>query len=314
MLEVADGIRRVTFRLPLGIDHVHCYLVRHSDGSWLLVDTGLGLPEPEARWRPVLDALDAPVTQLVITHYHPDHVGDAAPVAELTSAAVLQGRVDEEQCRRTWGSGRQARRYVEHSLANGLPPDEAEELRRENDALARLVHPPESPLPLEPDDDLDGWRILLLPGHADGHIALLRDGILLAGDAILDPISPIVGLYPDSSPDPLGDYLDSLHRIVELAPRVAFAGHREPIAEPAARARQLLEHHRRRLDETFHALSPEPRSGYEISHALFPSALAPALRRFALAETLAHLERLAREERAERIEEPGRTLYRTPRA
>ncbi|HZD86844.1 MAG TPA: MBL fold metallo-hydrolase [Gaiellaceae bacterium] len=314
MLEVADGIRRVTFPLPLGIDHVHCYLVRHSDGSWLLVDAGLGLPHPEERWAPVLDALDAPITRLAITHYHPDHVGDAASVAELTSAVVLQGRLDEEQCRRTWGSDRQPERYIEHALANGLPADEADELRRETEGLARLVHPPQSPLPLEPEEELDGWRIVHLPGHADGHLALLRDGILLAGDTILDPISPIVGVYPDSRPDPLGDYLDSLRRIVELAPSVAFAGHRDPIREPAGRARELLEHHRRRLDETLRALSAEPASGYEVSHRVFPSALAPALRRFALAETLAHLERLVREERAERVGEPGRVLYRASRA
>lgn len=311
MQEVADGIRRVTFRLPLGIDHVHCYLVRHSDGSWLLVDAGLGLPDAEARWAPVLDALDAPVTRLAITHFHPDHVGDAAAVAELTGATVLQGREDEEQCRRTWGSERVPGRYVEHAVANGLPREEAEELRRETDALARLVHPVESPQPLEPGEELDGWRILHFPGHADGHLAFLRDGILLAGDAILDPISPVVGLYPDARVDPLGDYLDSLRRIAELAPDVAFAGHREPIEDPAGRARELLEHHRVRLDETAAALSPEPRSGYEVSHRVFPSALAPVLRRFALAETLAHLERLVREGRAQRVDESGRTLYRT---
>jgi glyoxylase-like metal-dependent hydrolase (beta-lactamase superfamily II) len=314
MLELADGIRRVTFPLPLGIDHVHCYLVRGSDGSWLLVDSGLGLPGAEERWTGVLDALDAPVTRIAITHFHPDHVGDAASVAELTSAVVLQGRVDEEQCRRTWGSERNPDRYIGHALANGLPPEEADELRRETDALARVVHPVESPLPLEPGDELDGWRVLHLPGHADGHLALLRDGIMLAGDTILDPISPVVGLYPDASPDPLGDYLDSLRRIVELAPRIAFAGHREPIADPAARAQELLEHHRRRLDDTLRALALEPLSGYEVSHRVFPSALAPALRRFALAETLAHLERLVREERAERLEESGRTLYRVARA
>jgi glyoxylase-like metal-dependent hydrolase (beta-lactamase superfamily II) len=250
----------------------------------------------------------------VITHFHPDHVGDSARVAELTSASVLQGRVDEEQCRRTWGAERDPERYIAHAMANGLPPDQADELRAETDMLARLVHPVESPLPLEPGDDLDGWRVVHLPGHADGHLVLLRDGIMLAGDTILDPISPVVGLYPESRPDPLGDYLDSLRRLIELAPAVAFAGHREPIADPAARARELLEHHRRRLEETARALSAEPRSGFDVSHAVFPAAMAPALRRFALAETLAHLERLVHEERAERLDGSGRTLYRAPGA
>jgi glyoxylase-like metal-dependent hydrolase (beta-lactamase superfamily II) len=70
VIELAEGIRRVTFPLPLGIDHVHCYLVRTADGGWMLVDTGLGLPDPEARWAPVLAALDGPVTRVVVTHFH----------------------------------------------------------------------------------------------------------------------------------------------------------------------------------------------------------------------------------------------------
>ena len=59
--ELETGIRRVTFELPFGIDHVHCYFLRSTTGGLILVDTGLGSRDPEARWRPVLDELDAPV-------------------------------------------------------------------------------------------------------------------------------------------------------------------------------------------------------------------------------------------------------------
>jgi glyoxylase-like metal-dependent hydrolase (beta-lactamase superfamily II) len=309
MLELAEGVYRVTFPLPLGIDHVHCYLLRARDGSWTLVDTGLGLPEPEERWAPVLRGLDGPLERIVITHFHPDHVGDSAPLAELSSAPVFQGRVDYEQCRRAWGDAREPQRYVEHVVAHGMPLSEADELRRDSEALALLVHPASNPEPLEPGDAIDGWLVVHLPGHADGHLALLRDGILIAGDALLSRISPTVGLYPDAWPDPLGDYLASLERIIELAPSIAFTGHQEPVADPSARARELLQHHRERLDVTRALLSQEPRSGYEVSLGIFGSELAPFLRRFALAEALAHLERLVCEERAERLDEDGRVLY-----
>jgi glyoxylase-like metal-dependent hydrolase (beta-lactamase superfamily II) len=310
VLEVADGIRRVTFPLPFALDHVHCYCVRASDGGWMLVDTGLGLPGAEERWAPVLAALDGPVTRIVITHFHPDHVGDSAAVAELASAPVFQGADDHAQCRRIWGEERRPERYAAHVLAHGLPAAELGDLRRESDALAQLVHTVASPEPLEPGDVVDGWQVVHLPGHADGHLALLRDGILLAGDAILARISPVVGLYPDARPDPLGDYLGTLERIVELAPEVAFAGHQEPVGDPVARARELLEHHRQRLDDARAALSSEPVSGYDVSRRLFGPELAPVQRRFALAESLAHLERLVRDERADRLEEDGRILYR----
>ena len=70
----------ITFALPFGIDHVHCYLLRSSTGGWILVDTGLGSRDPEAQWRPVLDELDAPIEQIVVTHMHPDHVGGARDI------------------------------------------------------------------------------------------------------------------------------------------------------------------------------------------------------------------------------------------
>lgn len=310
MIEVAEGIRRLTFPLPFGIDHVHCYLVRQSDGSYMLVDTGLGVPGAEARWAPVLAALDGPLERIVVTHFHPDHVGDSGPVAELASAPVFQGRADYEQCRRTWGDERSPERFARHVRVHGLPAAEVDELRRDSDWIASVVHAAPDPELLDPGAEIDGWQVLHLPGHADGHLALLRDGILLAGDAVLARISPAIGFYPDGRPDPLGDYLATLERIVELAPLVALAGHHEPISDPPGRARELIEHHRERLDATRAALSDEPKSGYEVSLGLFGPDLTPTLRRFALAESLAHLERLVREERAQRVDEEERVFYR----
>src|SRR5581483_5539353 len=140
MEEVADGVLRVTFDLPLGIDHVHCYFLRARSGGWTLVDTGLGVRDPEAAWRPVLAALDAPVERIVVTHMHPDHVGGAGDVAELTGAPVLQGREDYEQCLRAWGPGRSTELLAAYWARHGLPADQASAVVRESDALAAAVH------------------------------------------------------------------------------------------------------------------------------------------------------------------------------
>src|SRR5207245_2270835 len=150
--ELAGGIRRITSPLPMELDHVHCYLLPGTDG-WTLVDTGFGAPGLVDRWRDLLVELSEPVARIVITHFHPHHVGGA---------------------------------------------------------------------------------------HA------------------LQKISPTVGLYPDARPDPLGDYLASLERTIELAPRVAFPGHGDPIDDPVGRAEELLDHHRRRLDETEALLGARP--------------------------------------------------------
>ena len=103
------------------------------------------------------------------------------------------------------------------------------------------VHWVEDPELLDAGDEVDGWRVEVLRGHADGHIVLLRDGVMIAGDTILGGITPAIGLYPNSRPDPLGDYLQTLDRIEELAPRVAYAGHRDAVLDPAARAREIRE-------------------------------------------------------------------------
>lgn len=309
MVEVEHGIRRVTFGLPLGIDHVHCYLLADSEGGWTLVDTGLGLPDAFEQWSDVLRGIETPVNRIVVTHFHPDHVGAAADVAALTGAPVYQGADDYEQCVRTWGDERIEERMPEYLRAHGTPEADVESFRTEASAFLPLVRFARDPTFLAPGEAVDGWEILHLPGHADGHLALLRDGVLVAGDTLLGTISPNVGLYPDSRPDPLADYLASLERITALRPRIALPGHGDPIGDPAGRARELIEHHRLRLEEARAALDGKQRTAYEVSLTLFPEPLPPALRRFALAETRAHLEYLVRRDGAARVDERGRVWY-----
>jgi glyoxylase-like metal-dependent hydrolase (beta-lactamase superfamily II) len=308
MDELAGGIRRLTFPLPLGIRHVHCYVLPGPDG-WTLVDTGLGLPDASGRWERVLADLDAPVSRIVVTHFHPDHVGGGEDAQALTGATVLQGRRDYEQCLRVWGSEDWSERLADYLRAHGLPQPVADELRQESRTFAPFIRFARDPQLLGEGDEVDGWRVVDLPGHADGHICLLRDGVLVAGDHLLGVITPTVGLYPESRPDPLADYQASLRRTIELAPEVALPGHGDAVTDPVTRAHEILEHHERRLDETTAALGPKARNAYEVSVALFGTSLDASGRRFALAETLAHLERLVQEGRAARIGDDRNVSY-----
>jgi glyoxylase-like metal-dependent hydrolase (beta-lactamase superfamily II) len=291
LLELEEGIRRITFPLPFALDHVHCYLLETSGGV-TLVDTGLGTRDPEARWRPILDALDEPLERIVVTHMHPDHVGGAGDIARLAGAPVTQGREDFRQCLDAWGPGRSPDRLAAHWVANGMPPAEVETVVAETTRLAEAIHWAEAPELVDAGDEIDGWSVEVLRGHADGHIVLVRDGVLIAGDTILSGITPAIGLYPKARPDPLGDYLATLDRIEELAPRVAYAGHKDVIDDPAGRAREIRAHHEERLESTLAALDRSPRTAYDVSLVLFSQTLSPVERRFAVAESLAHLERL----------------------
>jgi glyoxylase-like metal-dependent hydrolase (beta-lactamase superfamily II) len=286
---------------------VHVYLLRGEDG-WTAVDTGLGLPEAGAQWREISASLDEPLVRLVITHFHPDHLGAGADVVALTGVSVHQGELDYAQCESVWGSLDWPERVAAWLERHGTPAAIARDVLQQGKLARPFIRPADRPEPLHEGDTLDAWRVLDLPGHADGHIGLERDGVLIAGDHLLPNISPAVGRYADGSADPLGAYLGSLERTVELAPELALPGHGEPIHDPAGRARELIAHHRERLEATAAALGGGPRTAYEVSLTLFPADLDPSGRRFAVAETLAHLERLERE--GEASNEPEGELVR----
>ena len=183
-------------------------------------------------------------------------------------------------------------RWAEHLRAHGTPDEVVERITADSAALLPHVHAVAEVEPLDDGDRVGDWRVVHLPGHADGHIALWReDGVLIAGDAILGGITPTVGLWPDSRPDPLADFQDSLRRVIELEPMLALAGHEHAITDPVGRAHEILLHHEQRLERTLAALTDGERTAYDLSLELFPDA-PPSQVRFALAEALSHLERL----------------------
>jgi glyoxylase-like metal-dependent hydrolase (beta-lactamase superfamily II) len=300
--EIENGIRRITLSLPTGPRHVHCYLVAGESG-WILVDTGLGVAD-----LPPWEELP-PLSAIAITHFHPDHVGGAERAAQRTGAAVHQGALDYAQCERVWGTPDWPDRIAAWFVRNGVPQPVADELIEQGHAYAPFIRYARDPKRLREGDRVDGWEVLELPGHADGHLGLVHDGVLVAGDHLLPQITPAVGLYPESRPDPLADYLASLERTAELGLRLALPGHGEPIRDPAARAREIVAHHAARLDDTQAALDSAPRSGYDVSLAVFGADLSPTQRRFAVAETLSHLERLVASGRASRAENDATIAY-----
>jgi glyoxylase-like metal-dependent hydrolase (beta-lactamase superfamily II) len=285
-------VHRVTQPLPWALDHVHCYAVDDADG-WTLIDCGLGTAGTGRRWEQALALLGHPhVRRLVITHYHPDHIGASTRLAELTV--------------RTWLDPESGPRFQRYLMAHGMPGEIADRSAGEEEELP--IAPVEPTHLVDEGDTLDlagePFDVLVLPGHADGHIALLgrQSGRMFGGDVLLDEITPNVGRWDDNEADPLGRYLETLGRIEELAPAVVYPGHRGVIERPAARAQEIAMHHVVRLDEHERALREGARSAYDVAQQVWGGKLGFHEQRFALAEALAHIERLELLGRAVQVE------------
>lgn len=274
-----------------------------TGGPVTLIDTALDTPEARGAIEDGLAALGLhwpDVERVIITHHHPDHYGLAGLIEERSGATVQMLDVEIGRGERYWHRWEEwLPGHVKHLADHGLPPELLESLERDSRRTRDRVHPASRVGPLREGQSVPlaggEWEVLWLPGHADGHLGLWNEteSLLIAGDAILPRISPNVGLYAYTRPDPLGDYLQTLGKLEALNPRRAVVGHHGPVMEGVqARARELRSHHHERLDFVQAEAAREARTAYELSLAMFPRDLNVAGRRFALAETLAHAEHL----------------------
>lgn len=270
-----------------------------AHGPVTLVDTSLNTPEARQTLEDALAGLGLhwpDVDRVIVTHHHPDHYGLAGVLEERAGAAVHMLDVEIGRGERYWHMlAEWLPGHRKHMLDHGLPGELLEGLHPMNP----LVVPATRVQPLREGQTVElagvTWEVLWLPGHADGHLGLWHpeSGTLIAGDAILPRITPNIGLYAYTRPDPLGDYLQTLGKLEALNPARAVVGHHGPVMEGVkARARALRDHHHERLDFLRVEAGREPRTAFALSRAMFPRDLNVSGHRFALAETLAHLEHL----------------------
>jgi glyoxylase-like metal-dependent hydrolase (beta-lactamase superfamily II) len=88
-IEVAGGIRWLRMPLPFQLDHINLWLLADGD-AWTAVDTGVALPPTRERWEHLFaHGLDGkPIRRVLVTHFHPDHIGNAAWLTERWMAPL----------------------------------------------------------------------------------------------------------------------------------------------------------------------------------------------------------------------------------
>jgi glyoxylase-like metal-dependent hydrolase (beta-lactamase superfamily II) len=305
---VADDVWQLKLPVPFPLRFVSVYLVEGNDG-WTLVDAGYDYPPARVAWEAGATTagcdLTRDVVQIVVTHFHPDHIGAARWLQERTGAPVCMMEREIPFARRLWGSS-ETSMFEEYLVRHGMDRIMAEETA----AVVRYALPlPDEMVPLRPGEKLafgeSAVRIIHVPGHADNQIVLHDEvrGILCAADHLLLGITPNIGLWPESEPHPLARYLESLEGMRGLGADLVLPGHGPVFHDLDGRIGELLSHHEERLETVRRAISNRPKTTYEVSRIVFRGTLTEHQRCFALAETLAHLDHLVFEGRAQRVEE-----------
>lgn len=315
--EVAAGVFELRLPIPFEDGLVNVFLFV-AGGEADLLDCGMNSEDSLAIIHRALEHLGGlRLRRLLVTHIHPDHYGAAGTLAGGGRADLYMHRLEVPLVQPRYIELEHLVREVRHYLlVNGVPEAEAEVLSNSQRALSEVVKP------TDPAVQLDGAETVVMgarrlrvewtPGHSPGHVCLYdqADGLLFAGDHILPELSPNIGLHPQSTPDPLHEYLDGLKRMAEHEPRVVFPAHGRPFADINGRVTALVSHHRRRLDQILEILGREQRTAWQVALDLWGVRHNLYEKRLALQEGLAHLQALAVEGRVAKTVTPSSVLWR----
>ena len=305
--EVAEGVYQLKVPVPFPLVFVSVYLVEGCDG-WTIIDTGYDYLKGRKVWekgtRQVGLDLKRDVERIVVTHFHPDHLGLARWLQEWSGPPVYMLEDGIQHSREVWNDPDHAS-FAEHLIGGGMDQALAESAAAQ--MRARLSLPGEI-LPLQEGEKIELGagvaRVLHAPGHADYQVMLHDEGrkVLFSADHVMLEITPNIGLWPDTKGRPLARYLESLSSLRGLDADLVLPGHGPLFHDFDGRVDELLLHHEERLDLMHRTLGDEPRTPFAVSREVFRYSLSLYERCFALAETLAHLEYLVSEGRAERVE------------
>lgn len=303
-IEVADGILWLRLPLPMALDHVNVFALDDGHG-WTVIDTGFDSKKSRAMWEAVFAGPLAgkPVTRVVVTHYHPDHVGLAgwfqARGAELvttrTSWILARMLVLDKQDL-----------PVPESIAfwrdAGMP---AEMVARRSAERPFNFADVVAPLPLgysriKEDDTIRmggrDWLIRTGDGHAPEHATFWEVGgdLVIGGDQLLPSISANLGVYAsEPEADPIAEWIASCRDFQPFAraDQLVLPGHKLPFTGLPLRLEQMIDNHVGALARLTELLS-EPKVATECFDTLFKRPVGEAEYGFALVEAVAHLNHL----------------------
>jgi glyoxylase-like metal-dependent hydrolase (beta-lactamase superfamily II) len=301
---VAEGIHWLRMPLPFDLNHINLWLLE-DDGGWVIVDTGIRDSKTRDIWRETFEVTmrGLPVTHVVVTHLHPDHIGCAGWLTRQFDADLWMTREEYMLARLLVAdTGKPApEEAIRFYRAAGFSEEALHNYRERFGFFGRLVSKlPESYVRIEEDNRLslgeNSWRVLIGRGHSPEHACLHCEerNLLIAGDQVLPTISANVAVWPtEPAANPLHYWLESLAALRERIPEdvLVLPAHGKPFRGAHGRIDAVTEQHRRRLDVLYEHLA-EPCRAVDTFDVLFGRRVLESHRTMATGEAIAHLNYL----------------------
>ena len=322
VLQIAEGVYWVRMPLPISLQWINLWLIEDDDG-WTIVDTGMGTETTREHWRSIFESVlgDKPVTRVVVTHMHPDHIGLAGWITRKFGARLAMSRLEYVTCRMLVSdTGREAPEAgIEFYQKAGWQQHQVETYKTKFGGFGRVVSRlPDSYDRLEDGDVLtiggSDWKIITGCGHSPQHVCLFNaeKNLLISGDQLLPRISSNVSVHPtEPEEDPLTDWIESCDKLITAVPEdvLVLPAHNLPFRGAHVRLAALIEGHEKSLVR-LHERLDTPRTVPQCFVTLFGRKVGDDILSLATGETIAHLNCLRARGMAERTSGPdGVDLY-----